>query len=147
MNFHSTIKMTGELSVQKLNSNNEVIEQIEIPNLIVTVGKQHVAERMINDSEVKMSHMAIGSGLSISALANTTLVNELARTALVSSIRSGANITYTAVFGVGIGSGAITEAAILNDSTAGTMLCRTTFPVISKDNSETIAISWTVTVG
>lgn len=29
----------------------------------------------------------------------------------------------------------------------GTMLCRTTFPVITKSNSESLAISWAVTVG
>lgn len=29
----------------------------------------------------------------------------------------------------------------------GTMMCRTTFPVISKSGSETVAISWVVTVG
>ena len=147
MNFNSLIKMTGELNIQKFNSNNEIIEDINVPNLVVNVGKQHVAERIINDSEVKMSHMAIGSGLTVSAASNTTLVTELARVALVTSIRSGTNITYTAIFGAGVGTGSITEAAILNDSTIGTMLCRTTFPVITKDASETIAISWTVTVG
>lgn len=31
--------------------------------------------------------------------------------------------------------------------TAGTMLCRTTFPVITKSSSETIAIQWVITVG
>lgn len=31
--------------------------------------------------------------------------------------------------------------------TYGTMLCRTTFPVISKGAGETVAITWTVTVG
>jgi hypothetical protein len=139
--------MTGELSIKKLNSSNEVIEQIDIPNLVVTVGKQHVAERMINDSEAKMSHMAIGSSQIVAENNNTSLATELARTELISFVRSGANITYTAVFGSGIGTGSITEAAILNDSVEGTMLCRTTFPVIVKDGADTIAISWTVTVG
>jgi len=31
--------------------------------------------------------------------------------------------------------------------TAGTMLCRTTFPIITKSSSETIAIQWVITVG
>lgn len=31
--------------------------------------------------------------------------------------------------------------------TKGTMLCRTTFPVITKSSSETVAISWVITVG
>lgn len=31
--------------------------------------------------------------------------------------------------------------------TAGTMLCRTTFPIITKSSSETLAIQWVITVG
>lgn len=147
--LHDYIKMTGELTVQKFNSNNELMEEVHVSNLVVTTGKQHVAERLINDSEVKMSHMAIGGGNIIAASANTTLNTELGRVALTASTRTGASITYTAVFGAGLATGSIQEAAIFNDASAGsgTMLCRTTFPVITKDNAETVAISWTVTVG
>jgi len=147
MNFHSTIKMTGELKVQKFNSNNEVIEQRDVSNLVVTVGKQHIAERMISDSETKMSYMAVGSGQTVAAIGNTALGSELGRAVLISSIRSGTNVTYTAIFDLSTGNGDISEAAILSASSGGTMLCRTTFPTITKDNTETIAISWTVTVG
>ena len=43
---------------------------------------------------------------------------------------------------------AITDGVGTNHKiTYGTMLCRTTFPVITKSGSETIAISWVVTVG
>jgi hypothetical protein len=49
--------------------------------------------------------------------------------------------------------GSPTAISILSNSGAnhqliyGDMLCRTTFPVINKSSSETVAISWTVTVG
>ena len=55
-------------------------------------------------------------------------------------------ITYTATFPAGTGTGAITEAAVLNASSSGTMLCRTTFPVVNKAAGDTIAVTWVVTV-
>ena len=147
MNFHSKIKLTGKLVIKKFDSRDELIDEVNINNLIVTVGKVHVAERIISDTETKMSHMALGSGLDNPALADTDLGNELDRAALSAATRTGANITYTATFPAGVATGSITEAGIFNDGTAGTMLCRTTFPVITKSASETVAISWTVTVG
>lgn len=147
MQLQSDIKMTGKLSIKKFNEFNELIEERNIDNLVVTAGKSHIAQRLYTDSETKMSHMAVGSSTTISALSQTGLLSELGRVALSSTIVSGANVTYTAVFGVGVATGSITEAAILNDSSSGTMLCRTTFPVIVKTGSDTIAISWTVSVG
>lgn len=147
MTFRSAVKMTGELTVQKFNSNKELLEQIHVPNLVVTVGKAHIAERMISDTETKMSHMAIGSSLSAVADSNTALGTQLARVGLTSSLRTDSSVTYTASFGSGVGTGSITEAGIFNASSSGSMLCRTTFPVITKGSGETISISWTVTVG
>jgi len=49
-------------------------------------------------------------------------------------------------FGAGVGTGAVTEAGIFNASSAGTMLCRTTFSVINKAAADTLGITWTVTV-
>jgi hypothetical protein len=46
----------------------------------------------------------------------------------------------------GVGTGAISEAGIFNASSGGTMLCRTVFPVVNKQASDTIAITWTITI-
>ena len=148
MNLNSIIKMTGELSIKKFNSNKELIEETHVPNLVVTAGKNHVANRIVNGNlEPVMSHMGVGSNSTAAALANTTLGYQLAREALSSISVNGANITYTATFDIGVATGSITEAAIFNDATTGTMMCRTTFPVITKLSNESIAISWTITVG
>lgn len=146
MNLHSYIKMSGKLEIKKYDENNELVLQVEVPNLVVTAGKQHIAERIISDTETKISHMAIGSGSTVPAAANTALVSEITREPLVTAIRSGSNITYTAVFPIG-STGSLYEAGLFNDASGGTMMCRTTFPVISKLATDTIAISWTVTVG
>jgi hypothetical protein len=51
-----------------------------------------------------------------------------------------------ATFPAGTGTGAITEAGILNAASAGILLCRTTFSVINKGAADTLGITWTVTV-
>lgn len=235
--FKDGIKLTGRLLIQKFNVNNEVVYSTEVPNLIVTAGKEFVASRIVGTTLDAMGFMAIGDDASTSALSQTTLVNELARVATTSATASGVNVTFTGTFGAGVGTGSIVEAGIFNadDSsvlvfdgdndvndtsdeitytshglvtgdkvtytdgggttienltdgatyyiirvdankiqlassaanaaagtelnigpggsglnhklTYGTMLCRTTFPVITKSSSETIAISWVVSVG
>jgi hypothetical protein len=55
-------------------------------------------------------------------------------------------VTFIATVPAGTGTGAITEAGILNAGTAGTMLCRTVFSVVNKDAGDTLSITWTVTI-
>ena len=147
MNLNSDIKITGKLTIKKFNSNNELVQEVEVPNLIVTAGKNYIANRLTSSSPVIMSHMAIGSDSTAPNLTQTTLLSELGRSALTSSTLTGANILYLGVFGPGVGTGSIVEAGIFNNSSTGSMLCRTTFPVIVKSLTDSIAISWTVSVG
>jgi len=93
-----------------------------------------------------MSHMAIGTGSTAAAAGNTALGSEADRNTLTSTTVSGATITYVATFGAGEGTGAITEAALLNASSSGTMLCRTVFAVVNKGSQDSMTITWTVTV-
>ena len=44
------------------------------------------------------------------------------------------------------GTGAITEAGILNAASAGTLLCRTVFSVINKGASDSMTVTWTITI-
>jgi hypothetical protein len=234
-----SIKLTGKLLIQKFNDKKELVYSTEVPNLVVTSGKEFIASRIVDSSTFDpMDYMAIGDDAQTGALSQTTLVNELARVTTTSASASGINVTFTGTFGAGVGTGSIVEAGIFNkdDSsvlifdadtdvddaankitytshglttgdkitytdgggtavvgltdggtyyvvrldadniklattyafatagspttiaitsgsgsnhkiTYGTMLCRTTFPVITKSSSETIAISWVVTVG
>ena len=255
------IKLTGRLSIKKYDKTGKEVFKTEIPNLVVTSGKEFIANRIANDPIVvnpnydpatfnpvdsstfphiagsgldKIAYMSIGDNNSTAALTQTTLQNELSRVGVNSSAQ-GTRVTFDAVFGLADGEGAIVEAGLFNtpetsrkefdgeadvsgsnqitipshgfdnlakvtytsggssvitgladgeiyyvikendnviklaDSyqnaqnnvaltiaatsgtghklTYGTMLCRTTFPVINKSSSETIAISWVVTVG
>ena len=93
-----------------------------------------------------MSHMAIGSGSTAAAAGDTALGSQLGRVALTSTTVSSAVVTYVASFPAGTGTGAVTEAAILNASSGGTMLCRTVFSVVNKGAQDSMTVTWTVTV-
>lgn len=138
--FKDDMKMTGRLII----SINENVVQ-EIDNLVVTTGKAFVAARMIGTSFNVMSNMAIGSGSTAAAAGDTALGSELDRQSATSSA-SGAVVTYSATFGAGNGTGAVTEAGLFNAASSGTMLCRTVFSVINKGASDSMTISWSVTV-
>lgn len=231
-----SIKLTGRLSIKKYDKEGKVNYEKEVPNLVVTSGKEFIAQRLCNNDFDFMSHMAVGDDASTAAVNQTALQNELARVAVSSATPSGVSATFNATFGAGVGTGALVEAGIFNaaassvktfdgdndvddasdnitisshgfttadkvtytdggnvaitglsdggtyyiivvDSntiqlatsesnanagtqinitgtsgtghklTAGTMLCRTTFPVINKSSTETVAISWVITVG
>lgn len=148
MKLHSkNIKMTGDLVVCKFDEQLNLVEQIEVNNLVVTTGKEYIAQRIASNSTDVMSHMAIGSNNTTASLGNTQLIAQLGITPLDSVDVSGTVVTYSATFAPGVGTGNIVEAGIFNSDTGGIMLCRTTFPVIIKDPSTTISITWNISVG
>ena len=147
MNFNSDIKVTGSLSIKKYNDKNKLVEQKDVRNLIVTAGKEFIASRIIDGSIDPMSHMALGGGVTVPMLSNQSLVLETSRVALDSSISSGSTVKYVGVFAPGVSTGSIVEAGLFNSSSAGVMLARTTFPKITKLESESLVIEWTISVG
>ena len=134
-------KMVGRLSIAV---NDEVVQ--EIPNLVVTDGKEFVASRMKDATTTAMSHMAVGTGSTAAAAGDSALGSEADRNALTSTTVSGADITYVATFAAGEGTGALTEAGLFNASSSGDMLCRTVFPVVNKGQNDQMSVTWTVTV-
>ena len=135
------LKLTGKLSIA-LNGNTVQ----EIPNLVVTDGKDYVASRMKDATATAMSHMAIGTGSTAAAAGDSALGNEAGRVALTSTTVTDNEVVYVATFGAGTGTGAITEAGILNAASSGTLLCRTVFSVVNKGSAHSMTITWTVTV-
>jgi|TARA_B110000967_G_C18651915_1_gene443790 hypothetical protein len=139
--LHDNFNMIGHLSI---SINDEVVQ--EVPNLVVTDGKEYVASRMKDTTKAAMSHMAIGTVSTAAAASDSALGGQANREALTSATVTGTTITYIATFGAGSGTGAITEAGLFNASSAGDMLCRTVFAVINKGQNDAMTISWSVTV-
>lgn len=149
MNILESLKATGALKIERSNSAGNIVETLEVPNLVVTVGKNFIASSMIKtttNSPAAMTHMAIGSDQTAATAANANLGVELGRVTLTASTVSANAVTYTATFPAGTGTGDVKEAGIFNAASAGTMLCRTTFPIVTKQAGDSIAITWVVTV-
>jgi hypothetical protein len=141
-----TGNVIGQVSIVKTNANGDILEKVFVPNLVVTSGKNFIASHMVGTTPAVMSHMALGSSSTAAVVGDTTLGTELGRVALTASSVSSNVVTYTATFPAGTATGAVQEAGIFNASSAGTMLCRTTFPVVNKGASDIISVTWTVTV-
>ena len=144
--LHDTIKMTGDLKIVLTDESGQIKHEQEIKNLVVTAGKNFIASRMKDTTKGAMSHMAIGSGTTAANVADTTLGTELGRVSLTLTTVTTNNVAYVATFPAGTGTGAVTEAGLFNDGSAGDMLCRTVFAVINKGAADTLGITWTVTV-
>lgn len=142
-----SLKVEGNLVIIKTTSDG-VEERTEHKNLVVSAGKTNIAARMAGNTVAVMSHMAIGTGNTAVVVGNTALVAELTRVALsvAGGTPSSNTVTYSASYPAGTGTGALTEAGVFNASSGGTMLCRTVFPVINKQASDSITITWVISI-
>ncbi len=138
---NDNLKLTGALTIAL---NNEVVH--EVKNLVVTAGKNYVASRMKDTTKAAMSHMAVGTGTTVSAAGNTALVAENDRNTLTSTTVSNNAVIYVCTWAAGDATAALTEAAIFNGSSGGDMLARTVFTVVNKAAADSMTITWTVTV-
>lgn len=149
MNMKESLQVVGKLRILITDAQGQIKDDRQVNNTVMTVGKAFIASRMSGVTSNVMSHMAIGSGTTNPTdPSQTALATELGRVAL--TVAGGTPVsnvvTYAATFGAGVGTGSITEAGIFNASSAGTMLCRVVFGVVTKGASDTMAITWTVTV-
>lgn len=158
----NTINAMGQLTIEKLDGITGSTETIIVPNMIVTLGKQYIAGRMLQTPQASMISMAIGTGTVAATLADTQLGAEILATAYTGGLvrptldaannpsRAAAVLTYRCTFGTSAttSSNAITEAGIFDSTTraAGVMMARTVFGVVTKTNLDTITITWTITI-
>jgi predicted anti-sigma-YlaC factor YlaD len=144
------IKIMGRLQLELRGADGLLKQQADVDNLVVTVGKGVIADRMKAVPTLgAMSHVAVGTGAVAPVVGDTTLGAEVAgsRTAFTNTAVAAAVITYTAALGPGVGTGALTEAGLFNAAAAGQMLARTTFTTINKAAGDTLNVTWTVTIG
>jgi hypothetical protein len=146
MNTQELIKMTGRV---RIAMNGEIVRDIK--NLVVTEGKEWIADRMQQDTgSAVMGWMTIGTGTTAAAVGDSTCETQSAHQALTTSggVVAGAVITFASTFAAGVGTAAITEACITNNTTVdtGDMLARTVFAAINKGALDTMTITWDITI-
>jgi hypothetical protein len=162
--FNAVIELGGTLFIAHYDENGELIEDRFYSNIVVSAGKEYITARMKETGRPnQMSHMALGGNSTVGSnptkttpqVSDTTLtvggspaLAELGRVSLTTaggSVTSNV-ITYAATFGASVATGSIVEAGVFNAASAGTMLCKTSFDVVNKSSSDSIAITWTVTI-
>lgn len=141
-----TIQAQGHVRIARFNAAGALVEEHFVENLLVQTGLNYIASRLKDATATVMSHMALGAGTAAASNGQTALVTELGRVAMTSTTLSANVVTYTATFSPATATGAVTEAAIFNAASAGTMLNRVAFPVVNKQAGDTVAVTWTVTI-
>lgn len=157
--FIDDLKYTGKLRIELRDQHGVLKDSRDITNLVVNAGKTHVRGLMKDKSAItEMSAIGVGTGSSAAAAADVDLGAEVT-TGLsgtrksVTRSNSGSFATqYDGTFLAGeCTNSALTEAGIFNNTavgpSSGTMLCRAVFTAIDKLSTDSLSISWVVTVG
>lgn len=144
--INEPLPIKGEVIISLYDINGK-LKQVEKKNLVVNTGKNFLASAIVANSTSPMTHMAIGTGTTGAAVTDTTLETQLSRIAFSSATATSNVATMTATWPAGTGTGAITEAGLFNNSVGGTMFSRVVFSVVNKAATDTITISWAITVG
>ena len=145
-----SITTRGNVTIVLSNEHGEIVEEKNVDNLVVTTGRNWIAGRLTDataSSNAQMSYMSIGEGTVAAVLGNTILGSERQKVALSANTVAANVVTYSATFPP-TSNIAVTEAGIFNASGAntGTMLCRTTFPVVNKGTLDSMSITWTLSI-
>lgn len=155
--MNETLKVLGNLKIVKTNKDNVVVDTREVPNLVVDKGKALIAQRLVNPGFTSNApqSLALGDDATTPAAGQNALVSEIARANLLPTVGTFSNsvtdavITFVGTFGPSIPSTTATlkEAAIFDTpNTGGNMLCRTTFSDVSKGTSDTVTVTWNITI-
>lgn len=138
-----TLKLIENVHLVLRGPDGKVKEERRIKNTVTTAGKNGVADQILASPSLgKPTHMAVGTG----SPTGTALGAETDRNALTSKNRSGAVVTMIGDWAAGDGTGALTEAGLFDAAATGNMWCSQSFSVVNKGASDTLSITWTLTV-
>lgn len=144
--MNDTLKLKGKVTVTLTDGEGNLKYQHSKDNLIVTIGKETVASRLVANTEAAFTYLAIGSDNTAPGAGDTTLTTETARvSATVGS--TGVDATWSASFGAGVGTGTVAEAGLFNANLGGDMLSHVNGLSVTKGASDTLTVTWTVSVG
>jgi|TARA_R110000796_G_scaffold252440_1_gene386800 hypothetical protein len=141
------LKLRGDVAIVIKAADGSIKDTRNIHNLVVDDGLNFIVSRMKDTTQDAMTHMAVGSSTTAAAAGQTDLVSILgSREALDSTVVAANVVTYVSSFEAGEGTGAVTEAGIFNAASSGDMLCRTVFSVVNKGASDSMTITWAITL-
>ena len=161
MNSNEKLGIKGNLNIVLTDAQGRIKDTRQVTNKVTANGLNHILLRLGTSTPANfMTHMAVGKttnttpeGGSSSALLDETGVRVATTGTVVANV-----ITYVADFvadtdGAGAGVAnpvadtAVTEAGIFTQSTlGGILLCRTVFAVVNKLTTDSLRITWKITL-
>lgn len=147
------LQLHGKLDVLLYDEFGNLKDERHFDNLIVDSGFEGVAYRIAPHNGAAANspwnYIAIGTGSTAPAAGDTALVSELTRlqdATATYTTTSGKQLQLQVSFGPGVGTGNIAESGLFNAASGGNMLARQTFTTISKGASDTLTVTWTITL-
>ena len=120
-------------------------------NTITQAGDKCCADANADRGEAQFGHMAVGTTSGGKTTASNALEAEAARVAVDSRTQGAAgadnDVVWIATFGAGTGTGALVEAGLFNDASAGDMYAYQEFSVINKGAADSLTATWTIQYG
>ena len=143
----SNLEWDTTVTLELISENGAIKDKREIHNSVTNAGLYGILDQMLASPTLsKATHMELGTGTGGTTALSSYISGS--RTAFTSKNRSNNVVTIIADFGAGIGTGAITEAGTFDSATqnSGNMWMYSTFAVINKAASDTLKITWTLTL-
>lgn len=148
--FHSGMGLKGRAHLVLRGPDGETKEERFIENTVTELMDVQVADQMSDQGQAAIGYMAVGTG-SGQTSASTGLATSLDRNALTSTTQGGGaadnDVVYVGDWAAGDGTGAITEAGILQADDNVSLMTYADFGVVNKGAGDTLQITWTVTFG
>lgn len=143
--INDNISINGHVKAELYEQDN-LIQRVEQPNLVVDTGKSFLVNRILNNDESLINKIAIGSGTAVPLDSDTVLGNQTGVTTILFKQIEDTNVlVFISTFPEGVGSGDITEVGLLADD--NTLICRTTFNTpFNKQPSQFLNITWKLQV-
>lgn len=145
---NENLNLRGNFTVTLKDAQGNVKLVREVRNTVVTAGKAYMASFLADDPSTGsfMPYIGIGDGVTGATAADTALESELDRKE--GSKSSSTNVwTNSVVFGAGEGTGDVSEAGLFSADVAGTMMARQTFTAVPKTATDSVTVTWQITLG
>ena len=153
--INDTLKLRGRVTIEIRDAKTGRWKSRQtVKNLVVTLAKTAVANSLrgnVANNKGQITFCAVGTGTNAPALGNTTLQTEIYRKQI--SVRgSELNIaSFKTFFNQTEANGVLKEAGLFGESAtstanSGTLFARTVFNK-TKTSSDTMTLTWTITVG
>jgi len=149
-----SLQLHGRLDVLLYDKFGNLKDERHFDNKIVDAGFEGVAYRIAPHDGTATSnpwnYIAIGTGTDAPADEDTALSgSELERiqdTEAAYTTTPSKQLELEVSFGPGEGTGNVAESGLFNAASGGDMLARQTFIAISKGASDTLTVTWTITL-